>query len=322
LSHSINFGTFNIKPKLTIILMMKQDIYQVDVTKARNFLYQLVMDQGPENAAFWLDQQTEKIKNDATNKTLYISFSASPRFVGKGPLRLSEKEIQTAQSLREGFTLTDWTIDQAARVYFLLLIPAEDENHYLRTLEMLFNAADVKEQKALYSALPLLAHPKKLTKRAAEGIRTNMTVVFDAIALQNPYPAEYLDENAWNQMLLKAVFIGRPLYKIYRSDERANPKLAQMLRDFAHERWAAGRPVTPELWRYVAPFADESYMADIEKILNEGDSLVREAGALVCWQSDNAKVKALLDQQPELKAKVADGKLNWNDLGQRYLESK
>jgi len=322
LPHSINFGTFNTKPRLTIILMMKKNIYQTDVTKARNFLYQLVAGQTPENAATWLDQQTEKIKNDPTNKSLYISFSASPRFLGKGPLRFSEKEIQAAQSIREGFSLESWTIDQAARVYFLLLIPAEDENHYLRTLQMLFNAADVKEQKALYSALPLLAHPQKLTKRAAEGIRTNMTVVFDAIALQNPYPAAYLDENAWNQMLLKAVFTERPLYKIYKSDERANPKLAQMLRDFAHERWAAGRPVTPELWRYVAPFADDSYIPDIERILNEGSSFVREAGALVCWQSDNAKVKALLDQQPVLKTTLTDGKLNWDDLGKRYLESK
>lgn len=302
--------------------MMNKDIYQTDVTKTQNFLYQMLAEQAPENATPWLDQQTEKIKNDPTNKTLYISFSACPRFVGKGPLRLSEKEILEAQSIRTGFSLEGWTIDQAARVYFLLLIPTEDENHYLRTLEMLFNAADVKEQKALYSALPLLAHPQKLTRRTAEGIRTNMTVVFDAIALQNPYPSEYLDENAWNQMVLKAVFTERPLYKIYKSDERANPKLAQMLRDFAHERWAAGRPVTPELWRYVATFADDSYIPDIERILEEGSSFVREAGALVCWQCNNPKVKALLDKKPELKKAVADGKINWDDVGKRYLESK
>lgn len=301
---------------------MNKDIFQTDVAKARKFLYQLVSDHAPENAVTWLDQQTEKIKNDDTNKTLYISFSACPRFVGKGALSFSEKDWQEAQSIREGFSLKDWTIDQAARVYFLLLIPTEDETHYLRTLEMLFNAADVKEQKALYSALPLLAYPEKLTKRTAEGIRTNMTVVFDAIALHNPYPTEYLDENAWNQMVLKAIFIDRPLFKIYNSDQRANAKLAQMLRDFAHERWAAGRQVTPELWRYVAPFADDNYLPDVENILKEGSLFVREAGVLVCQHCDSAKIKALLDQQPELKAKVTEENLNWDDLGKRYLESK
>ena len=302
--------------------MMSKDIYQTDITQARKFLHQLLAEQVAENAMHWLDQQTEKIKSDPTNKTLYISFSACPRFVGKGPLRISEEEIKQAQSLREGFSLEGWTLDQAARVYFLLFIPAEDEEHYLKTLEMLFNAADVKEQTALYAALPLLAHPQKLIRRAAEGIRTNMTVVFDAVALNNPYPAAYLGNDAWNQMVLKAVFTERPLYKIYKADTRANQELAKMLRDFAHERWAAGRAVHPELWRFVAPFADENYGADIEKILNEGSLLGREAGALICLQSNHPKVKALLDKHPDLKDKTNEEKLNWDELGKIYSESK
>jgi len=301
---------------------MSNSIYQTDIASARKFLYQLIVDQGPESAEEWLNQQTEKIKWDTTNKTLYISFSACPRFVGKGPLRLSDKIEQEAQSLRNGFSMEGWTLDQAARTYFLLLIPTENEAHYIKTLEMLFGAADVKEQKALYSALPLLAHPEKLTKRTAEGNRTNMTVVFNAIALNNPYPAEYLEENAWNQMILKAVFTERPLFKISGADDRANANLAKMLRDFAHERWAAGRPVTPELWRFVAPFTEENYLSDIERILNEGSNLVREAGALVCTQSNSPKIKALLDQKPELKEKATNQQLNWDDLGKKYLESK
>ena len=55
-------------------------------------------------------------------------------------------------------------------------------------------------------------------------------------------------------MILKAIFIERPLYKIYGLDKRMNKPLAEMLVAYVNERWAAGRDVTPELWRLVVPF--------------------------------------------------------------------
>lgn len=56
-------------------------------------------------------------------------------------------------------------------------------------------------------------------------------------------------------MVLKALFIDTTLHPIVGPDERANSKLATLLCDYAHERWAAGRAVTPELWRCVGPHA-------------------------------------------------------------------
>ena len=82
-----------------------------------------------------------------------------------------------------------------------------------------------------------------------------MRVVFEAVAHRNPYPAEHFAEPAWNQLVLKALFVGSPLDPIVGLDARRNPTLARMLCDYAHERWAASRPVSPELWRCVGPFA-------------------------------------------------------------------
>lgn len=67
-------------------------------------------------------------------------------------------------------------------------------------------------------------------------------------------------------MVLKALFIGSRLAPIKGLDERANPELAQILREYAHERWSAGRPVNPELWRCVGPFATSAdALADLER---------------------------------------------------------
>jgi hypothetical protein len=81
-----------------------------------------------------------------------------------------------------------------------------------------------------------------------------MTGVFEAIALNNPYPSEVFDEAAWNDFILKAIFIGAELAPILGLQQRANAPLARMLVDYMAERQAAGRSITPELWPLVEPF--------------------------------------------------------------------
>ena len=45
-------------------------------------------------------------------------------------------------------------------------------------------------------------------------MRSAVKPVFEAIAHRNPYPAEMFEEGAWNQMVLKALFIGSSLAPI------------------------------------------------------------------------------------------------------------
>jgi hypothetical protein len=70
---------------------------------------------------------------------------------------------------------------------------------------------------------------------------------FAAIACHNPYPFDWFDEDAWNQMVVKCVFVGAPLAGIVGLAERRNPSLIRMLRDFAAERNAAGRPLPQDV---------------------------------------------------------------------------
>lgn len=301
---------------------MKATTYQADLAKVKEFLCQLIKQQAKLEGMQWLDQQAGKLNKEWNPRTFYFTFSSVPRFMGKASVPYSDEVLQQADQLRKGFYPKGWDVTQLARTYILLFLPHEDAEQYLLTIDRMFETADMYEQQALYAALPLLPHPEELTGRAAEGVRTNMTNVFDAIALHNPYPADYMEQKAWNQLLLKAVFMGRPLYKIYHADTRANPELARMLVDFAHERWAAHRQVTPEIWRFVAPYLSEEYLPDVERTIRLGEPLGVEAVLLACSENTNSGGKELLDEHPAIKNRIASGQVNWQSIGERYYANE
>lgn len=264
----------------------------------------------------WLDEKREQVAGGTTARVFFTAFSAVPRYTGKKDLELTPEDLQAAEAMRLGWSPAHWSIDQAARTLLVLSLPLNNTEKYLRTLEQVFTTADVGELVALYQALPLLPYAERHCARAAEGVRSNMTAVFNAVALRNPYPAEYFDNLAWNQMVLKALFVGSPLNLIQNLDRRANPALAQMLIDYAHERWAALRSVSPELWRPVGRFADAAMLADLEQVLTDTDPAQQAAAALACAQCSLPQAQALLDRYPDLKASIQAGHLTWSSISQ------
>ncbi len=215
----------------------------------------------------WLERKQQEITQNAQERNLFTSFSSVPRYLGKQKLELSTEELQLATELIPDWNPSHWSVDQVGRTLLILSFPQEHEARYIATLDKIFAAADVGELIALYQSLPLLPYPEKFTLRAAEGIRSNMTSVFNAVALHNPYPAKYLDNLAWNQMILKALFISSPLQLIYGLKQRNNYQLSQMLIDYARERLAAKRTVNHELWQLILPF-NPQVVADLEPVLN------------------------------------------------------
>jgi len=289
---------------------------QVNISEAKAFLEKIIQEQVNESGLNWIDQQKAKFGDPFQLRLLYMAFSAVPRFIDKDEVHLAEEQLAEADRLRKGFQPKRWNKVQWVRTYLLLMLPYENADAYITALTNLFESADMDEQVALYGALAILPHPNLLISRAADGIRTNITAVFDAIALHNPFPKDFLDREAWNQMILKAVFMQRPLYRIYGSDERVNPDLARMLIDFAHERWAAGRSVWPELWRFVAPFIDKNYISDIKRAV-EGEPLEKEAGLLACATCNEREAQELLDFYPTVKEDIKNNRLDWRVIGEK-----
>jgi hypothetical protein len=279
----------------------------------KDFLLSHLAGQLSPQGLSWLQKQLEDLKSE---KEFYLAFSRAPRFTGKHTLSFSPADLQEAARLRPGFQPSGWTTDQAARTVLVLSVPHGSPADYEAILNKVFSTADLQELAALYAALPLLPYPEQHRARAAEGVRSNMTQVFDAIALDNPYPHDYMSEEAWNQLVLKSIFNSRPLYRIYGLDARRNAHLAHMLVDYAHERWAAGRTLTPELWRMVGPFVDAGNLKDIQRLFRSPETIQHEAAALALSESSLPAAQELLHSQSELHENIRDGRLNWQIIGE------
>ena len=267
----------------------------------------------PPGPAAWLETVAGRVRAAAGDRELYLAIGEVSRRVGREPLSITAAELREAQASRPGWDPRDWTRDQAARVR-LLLESTGDGELLARRLDTLCSAADVGELVAFYRGLPLYPDPARHVLRAAEGVRSNMRVVFEAVAHRNPYPAEQFAQAAWNQMVLKALFVGTRLDLIAGLDTRANPALARMLTDYAHERWAASRAVSPELWRCVGPFACGAVLDDFRRLLERGSDAERRAAALALADSKDDDARRLLESHAELAAAARAGRLDWESL--------
>jgi len=209
-----------------------------------------------DKAVAYLQQQAATYASQPTNAVFYRVFAAIPRFVGKALLTVPDEAARKLGQLRPHFSVEGWTLDRLARVWWLLQLPAE-RTAVVGTIETLIKSAEMNELVAIYSALPVLPFPDAWRFQATEAVRSNIGPMQEAIMLRNPYPAEQLDQNAWNQLIMKAFFTEKDMTQIIGRLERRNAELAAIATDFARERRAAGRPVPALLWEQAEPFVGE-----------------------------------------------------------------
>ena len=271
----------------------------------------------PEAIA-WLDETMASQRANFEKRPFYYAFSGvSRRFEKRGALIVSEEDDKALHQEMPGFTVKRWDQFRLARVILLLVLADQDEETFIETIEALLNTADLREHVAILSAFALLPHGEKLVDYTREGLRSNIVDVFDAVAMDNPFPAEHFSDDAWNQMVLKALFISRPLYRIYGIDYRANLTLAEALSNLAHERWAAERWVSPELWRSCTNFLTEQIIEDITRVAGTDEPGQKEAAALIVHRDEEGKLDHLRDQVKTFLDDAADHRLTWHSLGEQ-----
>jgi len=131
---------------------------------------------------------------------------------------------------------------EAARIALLV-----EEDVDPATAADLFRHGDNDERRAILRALPRLRDPARFLPLAIDACRTSVVPVFEAIACDNPFPTTHFPDANFNQLVLKAVFVGVPLGRVVGLHTRLSPELSRMARDYAAERRAAGRSVPDDL---------------------------------------------------------------------------
>jgi hypothetical protein len=264
-----------------------------------------------EKLADWL---VEKHNHANISRTFFINFGLIGRKIPRIPAHPSGPVEAHLKQLNPGFNRQKWTLDDLCRLSLMLSLDLAVNKEHIGTL---LAAADMREQVIIYKSLPYLANASDFVWLAIDGIRTNMVDVFDAIALDNIYPHQYFPDDAWNQMVLKAIFMERPMYRILGLDERRSQKLADILYDFVHERWSAGRKVTPELWRLVRGHLNELIFDDLKKVIRQDTPVAVRAAIKAMEESNYPAAHQWLE-----KEEIPRSQDTWETIGKSITEEQ
>jgi len=256
----------------------------------------------------WLLSKIAGIVESESTKDLYLTYSLVPtkiRSEKELSLLLDDKELKAYLEIQHA------NLQQIGRIYLLYKVLEAKEDFFKAKVANIIEVADKSELETFLKFLVLLPHPENYKVQAVEALRTNISTVFDAIALNNPYPALYFNEQQWNQMYLKAAFMQQNLNEIEQVEKRGNKELTRIISDYAHERWAASREIDPCFWRPVSNFMNEKLLKDMKRLFSSDNIAEQKAAALCCYHSNSSEAKELLTGFPELVKGIENGSFTW-----------
>lgn len=250
----------------------------------RELLAEMLAGRLSGEAAGWLDRARAEVARGVepgrfSELLSTASRHAARRESGRG-LAPTPAEIERAAAASEGWNPERWSLLDAARALLVLSRSDLAEPTMSEALEESFRFADVGEMCALHCAIQFLPHPERFLWRAGEGCRSSLRVVFEAAACDTGYPAANFEAPAWRQLVIKALFVEAPLWRVHGLDRRLDAELARMALDLADERRSAGRNVQHELWLCLGTHGGERGLAAIERELQGSNTLGRLAAAL------------------------------------------
>ena len=202
-------------------------------------------------AAGWLDHALNEAVRAAVGgdlEALATAYTGAPRHLGRERLTLGDAEAHTLALAAPGCSLAQWTLYDAGRALLLLSVATDaSADAFVAVAMECYERGDAREQQSWLKAVGLLPCAERFLPAAIDACRTNIVPLFESIACENPYPQRLFPEPNFNQLVMKALFLGVALPRIVGLPTRLNPELSRMASDFAAERRAAGRAVPSDL---------------------------------------------------------------------------
>ena len=275
------------------------------------FLRELLEENPSLTDLAWIDEKLDHIVNQKDTLKLYLTYSLMA--TTSAEKRILIEDINASELEYLDYQQADAL--QLSRVYLLASVLEADFGFFGPKVAQIIQVADRGELITFLKFLLLLPRAEYFKETAVEALRTNITPVFEAITMNNPYPSLHFNEQQWNQMYLKAAFMQLDLSQIIGVEERANAQLARIISDYAHERWAASRDIDPMIWRPVSPYLNNDLMADMEKLLKSDRSSENKAGALCCFHSASKEALEFLKSvAPDLYNQAKNNEISWNKI--------
>lgn len=192
-------------------------------------------------AEAWLERIWPAQLDGGADIAFRSAMAAAARRLGGLGLRPADVQKLTALGIARADA---WDLVLVGRIALLQrameLLPQGVQPQFVRRV---FQRGDSREQAAVLRALPFLPQPERFLEVAVEACRTNVADVFAALALDNAYPARHFPAPNFNQLVLKAIFLGLDTHFVQDLAGRTTSELKRMVADFAAERRAAGRVV-------------------------------------------------------------------------------
>jgi hypothetical protein len=202
----------------------------------------------PAPASAWLTAQLAKLDRESFGAV----FASAARRFGHAPVHLTELEKSLLTEQVEGgvWAVAAGPLTVSGCVRSLCLLKVVDtlaEAEAVPFVKHVFDTGDSLEREATLRCLWLLPQAERFVGLGIDACRSHVQSVFEAIACENPYPARYFPDAAFNQMVLKCFFTEVPLLRVWGLTGRKTSELARMALGYASERTAAGRSLPPDI---------------------------------------------------------------------------
>lgn len=256
-------------------------------------------DSAGESARTWLDKALAAAEAPVHANTLLGYHAGASRRMGKQVLKLTGAEETRLAEMAPGVSFAEWGGDEFARAVLLLSLEPLDRDTRRDLIHQCYQKGDSREQESWLRILPLLPDGEYFLDTAIDACRTNIVPLFEAIACENPYPPRFFPEANFNQLVLKALFLGLAIHRIAGLESRFNPELSRMCADYVSEREAAGRNVPTDIWLALAPRAENGQLPRVGAYLNHEDTAHRYWAATGLGFSKAAESRGLLTTRAE-----------------------